>query len=355
MTHDLDPELIAAALSVYDRIERGEPVNATPTTQLKPQKGTRPHLLCLDMSFWVQLGRLHFGKATDGLDVLNKLQDAVNQGHVVVAMDDANAFEAGVSNDVERRRRLCSFMVETTRNHALLPHAAIRPLELSNAVVEHFGGGAARLAIRSQVLRRGLYAAHGVLPPEAALANLRPAQRDFVCAPEMSLHALMRFYHPSRDEHRRIGEEGLAQIIGSRLADANMTLEQRRAAECENIDWGNTALQLNAALDAQGIDRSAFRSWLQGGNAERFWTSVPTADVTLRLMLARDRNPLDKTQLNDLLDWQLLEKALPYADAVGTEAKWVDYAGRAGLDRKYGTTLIGDLKGLSAWLDAFAD
>ena len=47
--------------------------------------------------------------------------------------------------------------------------------------------------------------------------------------------------------------------------------------------------------------------------------AVPTQDVILSLMLVRDRNRHDATKANDFLDWQFLRKAIPYADAVGTE------------------------------------
>jgi hypothetical protein len=106
---------------------------------------------------------------------------------------------------------------------------------------------------------------------------------------------------------------------------------------------------LRAVLVREGISEDAFFACGKEGLTE-FLEDVPTRDVAFHLRQFRHANPQKVWTRTDLADIGALTIAVPYCDAVVTEAVWVDGLRRAGLDEKYGTRLMSSLPELRTFL-----
>lgn len=341
-----------AIKAVLARLKSGQPANTVPTSLLAEEKGQGTRLLCLDLRFWVELGRVRYGLAKQGESVLRKIERRIEANEIVIPIDDANAIESVGADDPLKRSTLCEFMVDLSRNHALLTTERIRPMELSNAVNKEFLGRDT-IPIRPKVLGRGLGFLLGATPPEEALARLPVEQLAAFESPEFTLQGLEGVFRSAREDDQLIAAEGHRIVSGVREIDQTLTIQRRRQLESENIWDGSGGKQLQAYLVDQGMSCAEFKRWLDEGNAERFWSAVPGTDTTMTLMLTRDRNKQEGSAQNDLIDWQFLQKAIPYADAVATERRWAAYARASGLAARYSTVMISSLKDLNEWLDTW--
>jgi hypothetical protein len=276
--------LEAALRKAFLRIKAGQPANMVPTSRLAPDKSQGTRLLSLDLSFWVELGRVRYGLAKQGESTLRKIEQRVQANEVVIPLDDANATESVGADDPLKRSTLCEFMVELSRNHALLPTERIRPLEIANAVNTEFLGRDG-VPVRPRILGRGIGFLLGTDPPSEALTLLPVEQWGVFESPEFTLHALEGVFRKARDADQHLAAEGHRIVSGVRELDQSLTLQQRRRLESGNIWDGSGGKQLQAYLADQGISAAEFKGWLENGSAERFWSAVPGTDTSMTLML----------------------------------------------------------------------
>jgi len=77
-----------------------------------------------------------------------------------------------------------------------------------------------------------------------------------------------------------------------------------------------------------------------------FFHSIPTLDVLITLIHARDRDLGRAVHRNDAKDIIFLSVAIPYCNVIVLERFWAHVVESTGLDRKYDTlslTDVGDL------------
>ena len=81
-----------------------------------------------------------------------------------------------------------------------------------------------------------------------------------------------------------------------------------------------------------------------------FLNDLPTIATQAALRYKRHKNPSHTWKLNDLRDSDALREAVPYCDIVVTERHARAMLQEAGLDRRFGTVLLSDLRQLPAAL-----
>jgi hypothetical protein len=91
---------------------------------------------------------------------------------------------------------------------------------------------------------------------------------------------------------------------------------------------------------------------LDGGKdaLTEFIEDVPTRNVGFHLRQFRHSMPQKKWTRTDLADIGALSVAVPFCDAVVTEAMWIDGLRRDGLEEKYGTRLLRSVSELRTFL-----
>lgn len=81
-----------------------------------------------------------------------------------------------------------------------------------------------------------------------------------------------------------------------------------------------------------------------------FIENIPGLDVETQLVVRRNANRGKTIDKNDFADISALTAAIPYCDMVVTENTWRDLAVRSGLDKKYNTVIISDIRKLENYL-----
>lgn len=349
--------VMAAAARVQQRIGRGE---AAPSIEIPRQKDGFPKVLCLDMNQWIYLSRVHYGKTQDAelVRALEAIRAGVASGRLVVPVMQANVLEASEAarNDRGRRQRLATFMIDVSRNSCIVHPRQMLQMELERAVLKHFLGREAEVFPRDKLVRWGVHDAvrmsatalsgHDVLRelgPDAAegipaeVAAILPALLDQVhLEPELSVLAIVDALDAETiEEGRHTDQRAAAALERARGSDDRATRLR--------VLMGEDAGELRSVLLHRGVEPPEFSRWLDG-HLEAFIEDVPSVDVATRLIMARDRNRDARADRNDMKDMFFLEQAVPYANVVVTENSWSALAASEGLDARFSTRVLPNLR-----------
>jgi len=82
---------------------------------------------------------------------------------------------------------------------------------------------------------------------------------------------------------------------------------------------------------------------------EQVWCDVPCFDIECRLAVKLEQQA-KKVEGNDVFDISALTAAVPYCDAVVTEAFWVNLCKQSGVSSKYNARLFSSLAQVYDWL-----
>lgn len=329
---------------------------------LSPTKGDAPHLVCLDIRDWIGLAQAHYGRnpAQGYIEALGVLRQAIGAGHVVVPITSVNLIEVTETSAGPSRERLAAFMVETSGNHALIDHVAVRTWEIRNAIVSEYVGGEEVLPTRSEMLRWGAAQAAGVRPGALArgIAENTEVPDGFIAEvmthPKASEQALASVFQGQGTAAGRQMDETWKQAAETvRATTAELSSSGRWQFEASH--WARAPATVQACADL-GVEWGAFERWLEHHpNLKRFVAAVPSLDVELTLRLARDRNQQQPIHRNDMKDLLFLGSVIPYADIVVVERAWGHVATATHLDRQFATricTTPGDLVAALGELDS---
>jgi hypothetical protein len=319
---------------------------------LPVSKDDFPKCLYLDQNKWIDLARAHYGKPGGDpfKDALLATRTAVESGKLIVPFSIVNAVEAMIPRDAGRRERLARFMIALSGNRTTLPEEAACRREIREAVGRLFGRGS-RTAVRPLVVQQGFTHALGLDFQVLVPAPETAAAVRHIPSSEMTVAFLLTASRKrDRIEEARAGEAGAVGVFeGDRARAVAMTLEQRRRLEFEGLFFGTGPYRpaLALALQELGVTVRDFRALAPSAqDAVRFLADIPNLDILLTLRLARDQDlvrPIDRNDIRDL-DW--LSVAVPYSNVVVSENYWGHQVCATGLDGKYGTVLVTDLRQL---------
>jgi hypothetical protein len=327
---------------VVDRMLRGE---SHPRRQLPLRKADFPKLLCLDQNKWIELGKAHYHRSGGERfqDALGAIREGIAKGRVIVPVMPSNLIEVSEPADEGRRQRIAEFMVDMSGNCSMANPEIVEPVELKHAVMRQFVHEDPGPFPRHRLIAWGMAYALGKQMIDDSI-------RRAIEEPEISVLAMVHAMDRESIAAGRAFDEKAASVARTARA-GDLAEEQRRVSELYNLflATGTTAELLKTVVAELGIDQQAFFAWL-AGNPVPFSEEVPNACVVNRLLLARDRSDDNKTHQNDLKDFTFLKLAIPYGNIVVTENLWTHLTHAEGLDRKYGTTVIADLRDLRACL-----
>jgi hypothetical protein len=319
---------------------------------LPASKDDFPRCLYLDQNKWIDLARAHYAKpgGEPFQDALRAVRVRVDSGKLIVPFSFVNAVEAMIPRDAARRERLARFMVELSGNRTILPEVSVCRWEIRDAVGRLFGRVLSR-AVRPLVVQLGFAHALGLgLLVVGPTAETETAVRHLHSS-EMTIAFLSKVSgERERIEQARAGEAGAVGIFeGDRTRAASLSLEQRRGLEFEGLIFGTGPYRsaLVEALQELGLTVQDFRARIHSAqDAMRFLADVPNLDVLLTLRHARDQDLMRPIERNDVRDLDWLSVALPYSNVVVSENYWGHQVRATGLDHKYQTVLLTDLREL---------
>jgi hypothetical protein len=311
----------------------------------------------LDQKIWIPLARAFSSHPLDPIEeeILALAQAAANLGLMSFPLSSVHYIETYTARDPARRRRLAEVMQDVSKFHTIAPEDLLLPPEVDEALYRRFGRPATRRT--HQVF--GVGVAHAFGEPDGV-----PPPR-FRRHPEgVKLVQLWEFYslagpQPEIELSETVDMESWKKPALD-FADAQI----RFAEQLEEVDYGTERrsdavaaqellnlmdVALRSAMARVGIPEAAIYDQGKEGLTE-FLEDVPTRDVALHLRAYRHSMPQKPWTRTDLADIGALAIAVPYCDAVVTEAVWVDGLRRADLDKKYDTTLMSSLSELRTFL-----
>ena len=261
--------------------------------------------------------------------------------------------EVCASGDMDRRKRLASFMVKLSRQYSILPFLLVRQEEILESVLRRLGINA-QIFKRERLVQQGLWCAFGVQPTfEGGHPNQTALLEQVLHSDAMAIKMLSEWMSSEGGRSLRQQSEQEAMFLdkirhaqlrdqgaeGKRredtLAAAKLMLLPLADAECRK--FGIAPAKLHATFGSEDD--------LMG-----FAHDVPSFDVLLELILARDEEAQRQIHRNDLRDMGFLATAIPYCDVVVVERYFGFLAKRLGLDQKYGCTILTNVAELPSFL-----
>ncbi len=309
-----------------------------------------PKRVYLDQNAWIALAREHYGKdESHKLEkALKALRREVGSGRVVVPLSFNHLIEVCASGDMERRQRLARFMIDLSKCSAIAPFPMIRGHEALEAALRRLGVTAPAFN-RELLVQTGLWHAVGIVPcvsgGDPGAAQL---MEDHLKSDETAARLLSEWM--SQESGRKLREETEQEAD---LLDGIRCAELGSASPDERRQFTTIAVAKEfllpiayAALEALGAGPSQLAGVVRSdADIVAFLHDVPTFDVFVQLMLARDEELGRAIHRNDLRDLGFLAAAIPYCDVVIAERYFAALSRKLGLDSQYGTR-IGDAASL---------
>jgi len=319
-----------------------------------------PKCLYLDQNKWIDLARAHYDRPGGELfkDALRAVRRGVESARVIVPFSMVNAVEAMFPRDSRRRKRLAQFMVDLSCNRTILPEQQATRWEIWNALDLLFGRGKP-MPVRPLVVQQGFSNALGfddlVFGPTAK----EEAVVRHIHSPDMTMDFLsVVSVKRDRIERGRAAEGRWVSIfekVRSNAALLGLGPEQRRVLAFTAMfsATGNHAPDLVWAMQGLGLTFEEFSSRVNSAeDIARLAAHVPNLDVFVTLTVARKQDLVRPIHRNDLRDLDWLSVAVPYANLIVSENYWGHQVRATGLDEKYGTVLLTDLRELPDRLQA---
>jgi hypothetical protein len=315
----------------------------------------KPAIVYIDQFLWVDLARRYLSspKAPSSTDTPREILLAIEAGEVVCPFSDAHMVETSRRIDIRSRRDVIRTLVAFTRGWSLAPVTAVSPQELRHSLARLFGAPEPAPVV---ALGRGVPFAlgrSGQLHEDLHMGEDEARAFEAMLDSPGALFQLLGgtdndYIEPARSaivEHARNAAEREEQ---SRPIQRRCSEAERRRAYADTL---TRALQdeLSAALGEMSRTVADLRAIGQEGLMQ-FWASVPTADVEIELVTARNKQWSRVVAGNDIADIDFLSVAIPYCDLVLTEPFWNQLAFQTGLARKYGTSMGTSLDSIPAFL-----
>jgi hypothetical protein len=316
----------------------------------------------LDQNKWIDLARADTGRNEAIRHVLDLAGEAAKLSLASFPLSATHYMETWNARSARQRWSLASTMLKLARPGASIrPHTIagppeVLPMELDIALQRRFGrplvvrrwpvfGEGVGHAFGRPAIR---YEAPGDLP--LSREQRRAVEYDALRLFEAALLAgpPVDFPIPGMDRQgyrtpsRAYMEGEKNQVELFKQIQATREQRARYLAAGSVID----ILQpLNDALFRAAIYPQELMS-LSKQEMTDFLRDIPTRDVDYELHCLRHENPQLPRRLGDLQDLVALSVAVVYCDAVVTERFWASLIRRAGLDRRYDTTVLSNVSDL---------
>jgi hypothetical protein len=319
----------------------------------------------LDQNKWIDLAACDKGleKCSRFRDTLTLVEAAVKRGLASFPLSTIHYIETSHRRDWLSRRQLALTMGRFSQFHTIAPRQVLLPPEIDRALHSIFG-----LPVyprSAQVFGVGINHAFGSKILDYHVPESLPldpvSRREFERWVEdqeewVSLTGLppelekkIANYKPMK--HREVVEEMAKSAERMRL--------RRRAAGWHRGDRGYRVAkasgftenldEMNEAFERAGIPAGHLLAMGRDAMAA-FADSIPLVHATQELWRQREASVHKPWTANDMNDVDALSRAVVYCDVVVTERQWADLIARGGLDEKYETVVLCDLRELTLHL-----
>jgi hypothetical protein len=325
----------------------------------------------LDQNKWIDLARAatNHESGTQYRAALDAARAASSSDAASFPLDLYRYEETGKRGNAPSRTRLADFMFELSQQSTMARPNALLPGEIDRVLNQRFGRPA--FPRRPEVFGVGIsHMASSLSLPPLDLSPL-PEGHPFKSG---DLRAALEHAFDRAVEHGvlRAGPE-MARSMGldvkmRAVADQYVAYESSHAESFERkhltgddlefavrlTDFANIKVAVVEALERVGLTWAGFIYGMQPSDVMSFMGDLPTRNVTNVLRAAKFRQK-QKWERNDWNDIEALAVAVVHCDVVVTEKQWVHHLHQAGVDERYGTTLLSDTSKLAQVLDVADD
>lgn len=326
----------------------------------------------IDINHWYALGRADRGSpdTPEHAVILSKLQGEVDAGRLVIPLSSVTYTELTENPRDQLREPAASVMLKLSRLFAIAPPGKIVDEELARELNRRFGRPA--FPVRVRKIGHGVGFAFGT-PGHVTATGFTDAERDRIEARvgktiadlELEANALFEYWllaTPRSLRDRIPGFEPVStrQDAAAELAEIQIMVDNLHSDK-------EIATRPMDAVAARQLCRDIFdnfkRALASAGFVTRFpfhdkaeltdfLEHLPTQRVTASLKYSYVKQASTKWKINHLRDIEALSVAIPYTDAVVTDADVANAATRhARLDTEFGTPIFKSLTELAAYLN----
>ncbi|RKE07947.1 hypothetical protein C8E86_2787 [Catellatospora citrea] len=337
-----------------------------PDSLIQPQRP--PALIYLDLNHWIGIAKANVGRATGGgyMALLDAARTAKREAAAVFVLSDSLFIEMSNIADPRQRRDLADVMEELTSFTIMLSRPSVTRLELQAAIEGIVGPGPERYApldLLSTRLAHGfgkrgnllikdsegndvtmnLRAEMGAEKFDAMMAAMeRDANRMLLRGPQDDELDDLRLRGYKPEAHRQVTQNRLDQEL-ELVAILNREPKNWRKGRLRDVVGGRElVIELNdmivMALMPRGL---SVDNLVEGDRAKirSFARCMPGCEVAIELKTQYHRDPSKRWMVNDIYDIDALAVAVPYCDAVFTDAAARSILVKAGFEGRMKTAL----------------
>ena len=331
----------------------------------------KPRTVYIDINHWYALGRADAGAPDTPQDavVLSKLQGEVDAGRLVIPLSSVTYTELTENPRDHQRRPTADAMLKLSRLATIAPVCKIVDEELARELNRRFGRPA--FPVKVPKIGHGAGFAFGV-PGHLTATGFTDAERDRIEAQmgktiadlEVEVNAYFEYWLLATPRSLRNRIPGFEPV--STRKDAEAELDEIKVMVANLHGSKEIASRPMDAIAARQYIRDIFdnfkRALLGAGFTTRFpfrdkqeltnfLEHLPTQRVATSLKYNYVKQTSIKWKINHLRDIEALSVAIPYTDAVVTDADVANAATRgARLDAEFGTPVFKNLTELVEYL-----
>jgi hypothetical protein len=318
----------------------------------------------LDQNKWIDLRRAYVGRDDGKLfrETLELALSAREKGLASFPLSVAHYLETWKDRNEARRIDQARVMADLSRFDTILGPNRLFTYEIENALAKHLGRPEVPEPV--EVFGRGYANAFAtdrdIEVPD--MSRIPPEIRSWL---QDRLWSLKEFWFlglvPVADGIELPGPEAFTkfasefqkveQLLAARIKEHSTTTDDREAvALIRNLaDVFNLAAETCAKI---GLRPEDIVSSLGKDGLKPFLEDIPSRHVNYEIDVLRYQDPNLPREKGDLFDMGALSVAIAYCDVVITERTWQHLAARSGVDQRYATRVISDLRELAPILRA---
>lgn len=325
----------------------------------------KPIFIYLDQNKWIDLARAQHDRL--GGDqfkaVLQKIIEAVESKKAIFPLSSIHIMETQNRADIPSRERLAKTMATISQGSAIasVENTVITEIQISGSKI--FGYDPPNLP---SIFGKGTSFAFGIDSrsiikntiddPIAESDDFLHLFREFASSPlltEIFLSGSIIDESEIKENKTKYIESSNKNAKAIEMFRTELASHFRTEAEQKKLYLANLQIVLREIIDnALSVYKKSLDDILSIGNEKfaEFIDGVPSLDIETELVSKRNVHWDKEVDRNDVADISALQMAIPYCDIVITENFWRDLIVRSGLDKKYNTVILRDVRELENYL-----
>lgn len=325
----------------------------------------KPLYIYMDQNKWIDLARAYHNRL-DGDQfklVLQKIMEAVENKKAIIPLSGYHLAETQKDSSPSRRKRLAKVIATISRGWAMSLNREISIAEIQISGAKIYGYTPPQLP---PIFDHGVNFALGI----DLRSLIAKTINDPLATSDEFVHLFKKYMSTSKmtefilaglgnEESELINakkeyEKGLTHFVeATEKFRSQLMPDSQSEAKHKKLYIANLQIVLREMMDeALGVYNKSLDEIVSMGESKliEFIEGIPSLDVETQLVVRRNANWNKAVDKNDLADISFLTIAIPYCDIVVTENKWQDLAIRSGLDKKYNSIILSDIRDLEKFL-----